>query len=620
MRPVQPGPYIFPGMGIDPRVHVKPSELDRSPFEIINRMGFFAKTKINLTGQFAMEWDLSKLITKGLKLRGMVTYDEYGLLRQFGTKLEGKSVFMPNYDDDTFTLSDPGDDPALLNIQRNTNSNYAINAQAALNYARTFGKHDVTAMMLAQRDYWENGAQIPFNVIGLSSRFTYAYDSRYLAEFDFGYNGSEQFNPNKRFGFFPAFSFGWVVSNENFMKKQLWLDNLKFRYSRGKVGNDQLGGTRFLYQDNIQVVGGQYVGGLGTAAYGHVEQGLLGNKSITWETATKDNFGFDLGLFKVFTLSFNYYKENRKDILISRQSVPAFQGIALGNIPKANMGRMKNSGIEVEFGFNKEIFKDFHLHINGNYGTNHNKVVYSDEPMRTDDYTCRYRQTGYRLGQCFGYKIDYSSNGGYYVSKEDIANGPKIAFGIPRPGDFKYIDKNKDGIIDEKDMVPIKWSAIPEITYGLNIACDYKGFDFSIFFTGLGRMSSMTSEDYFENKNLGNFFEYQRYTGWTQERYKNHKKITYPALTTLSGGTSLVANDYFIQNRSFLRLKNLEFGYTFPKSFLSSAGVKTFRIYISGQNLYEWDHLKCKSVDPELSTGVQYPITKLLNFGLNIKF
>jgi TonB-linked SusC/RagA family outer membrane protein len=416
MRPNQPGPYVFPGMGIDPRVSVKPNELDRSPFEVINRMGFFTSTKINLSSQFALEWDLSRLVTKGLSIRGMLTYEEYGLLRQYGQKLEGKSVITPNYDDDTFTMTDPGVDQYYLSIARNTDSNYSINAQASLNYARTFGKHDITAMILAQRDYWESGAQIPFNVIGLSSRIAYGYDSRYFAEFDFGYNGSEQFNPNKRFGFFPAYSFSWVASNEKFMKNISWLDNLKFRVSTGKVGNDQLGETRFLYQDNIQVVSGQYVGGLGTAAYGHVNQGLLGNKQITWETATKDNYGFDLGLFKMFTFSFNYYKENRRDILITRQSVPAFQGISLSNIPKANMGRMKNSGFEMEFGFNKEIFKDFHLRINGNYGTNHNKVVYYDEPIRTDDYACRYRQTGYRLGQNFGYKIDYSSNGGYYVS------------------------------------------------------------------------------------------------------------------------------------------------------------------------------------------------------------
>jgi TonB-linked SusC/RagA family outer membrane protein len=619
MRPMQPGPLVFPGMGIDSRVMVQPDGLDRSPYDIINRYGYARRTKINLTGQGALEWDLSTLITKGLKIRGMVTYDEYGMQSQNGSHIESHSTFTPDYEHDTFTLTKPADNSPMT-IARGTDANYSINGQAAITYARTFDKHDVTGMLLGQRDYWESGAQIPFNVIGLSGRFAYGYDSRYLAEFDFGYNGSEQFNPDKRYGFFPAYSLGWVASNEKFMKSFTWLNNLKFRFSTGKVGNDQLGGTRFLYQDNIQVVGGGYVGGLGTAAYSQVNQGLLGNKEITWETATKNNYGIDLGLFKVFTFSFNYYTENRKDILITRQSVPAFQGISLGNVPKANMGKMKNHGIEIEFGFNKQIFNGFNLRVNGNFGTNRNKVVFADEPIRTEDYACRYRQTGYRLGQCFGYKIDYSSNGGYYVSAEDIANSPKIQFGTPRPGDFKYIDENNDGKIDEKDQVPIKWSAIPEITYGLNIACDYKGFDFSIFFTGIGRMSSMMAGNLFENGRSGCYYDFQRFTGWTQERYDNHEKISYPALTTLAGGTSLVANDYFIQDRSFLRLKNLQIGYTLPKSLLSFMRVKSCRVYVSGQNLCVWDHQKCKSVDPEQGSGIQYPITKMWNFGVNVNF
>lgn len=621
MLPCQAGPTTIAGFGVPSGALISPLNMDRSPFEVTDRRGFYNYTEVNLASQFALDWDLGKLVTPGLSVKGMISYDNYGYTHREGNKTEISYYVVPDYDAGTFVYSLHNSSPSALSLSRDYYSNYSINAQASVNYHRIFGaKHDVGAMVLGQRDYWESGAQIPFNVIGLSARATYGYDSRYLAEFDMGYNGSEQFAPSKRFGFFPAFSFGWIMSNESFLKKVKWLDNLKLRYSNGKVGNDQMGGSRFLYMDNIQVSGTSYVGGLGTPAIRSISQGLLGNKKITWELAHKQNWGIDVTLFNSFSFSLDYFNENRSHILISRGSVPGFQGIDLGDIPKVNAGKMKNHGFEGEISYNKDITKDWHISIRANYATNKNKVTFYDEAIKPADYCSRYDVTGYSWGQCFGYKIDRSSNDGFYVSEDDIKkSGLTYSFGTPRPGDFKYQDLNHDGVIDDKDKVPIKYSTIPGINYGFNFATSYKGFDFSIFFQGLAHYSMYyQGQGVWENIQHGYYFKYQR-TAWTPERWANHQKITYPALTS-THDISQQPNDYFIQNRAFLRLKNLEVGYTLPKRSLIFMGITSCRFYISGQNLYCWDHLHTTHLDPEQNNPYGYPITKMFNFGLNINF
>ncbi len=623
MMPCQAGPVTIDGYGVPTGLVVSADNMYRPPFDMINRRGFHHYTHVNIASQFILDWDLSKLVTKGLSMKGMISYDSYGYTAQEGTKSEITYHVIPDYNNGTFVYSlDNSSAEKALSIARGFGSNYLINAQASINYHRVFGsKHDIGAMILGQRDYWESGAQIPFNVIGLSGRATYAYDQRYLAEFDMGYNGSEQFAPSKRFGFFPAFSFGWIISNESFMKNYKWLDNLKLRYSNGKVGNDQMGSDRFLYQDNIQVSTSSYVGGLGTSSIRSISEGLLGNKNITWEVAHKQNFGIDISIFKSLSLSLDYFNEKRSHILITRQSIPIYQGTDLDNIPKENIGKMDNHGIEGEITYNKQITKDWHVQFKGNYALNKNKVTFYDEVQRSSDYSCPYQVQGYSLGQCFGYKIDRSSNDGYYVSQDEIKNsGLTYSFGTPRPGDFKYVDENKDGVIDVKDEVPIKYSSVPGINYGFSFATTYKGFDFSIFFQGLAHYSKYYSgEGVFENAvTSGYYFKYQR-TAWTQQRWANHEKITYPALTS-THDISQQPNDFFVQNRGFLRLKDIEFGYTLPKNALHFMGVTSCRFFFGGQNLYCWNHLHTDHLDPEQSNPAGYPITKMFNLGLNVNF
>ncbi len=618
--PITPGPLTIDGFGVEPGQIVDPGYLDRSAFEVMNRMGYRNTMRSNLNGTFGADWNLATLITKGLSLKGMISYDSYASTTVQGAKLEPLYRATVNYDTDELSYTVFRPDENRLSVGRSVSSRYNINVQGSLHYKRNFGKHDVTGLILGQRDFWEtNGGEIPYNVIGLVGRTTYGYDNRYLAEINMGYNGSEQFSPTKRFGFFPAFSLGWVLSNERFLKEHPVLTNLKLRGSHGKVGNDQMDGKRFLYQSDITMGGGP----LGSLSQGRgVNQGLLGNPNITWETAKKTNVGLDVQLFKDLDLAFDVYQERRSDILLTRGTVPSLQGVPLGNIPKVNMGIVNNKGFEIEYHYRKIFSDKLTLRSNGNLGFNKNKVVFLDEARRGESYSYRYTTTGFPLHQAWGHRIDYSNGNGYFNSKEELdeyLSRITYSFGVPRVGDFKYIDLNQDEVIDDKDVAPIKNSAIPGIIYGFDVGGTYKNWDFTVFFQGVGRYSTNFAEQgVWETTKEGNYFGYHR-TAWTEERYKNGENITYPALSTQLN-TNHRANDFFIMDRSFIRLKNVELAYTFNQKFLSHLGIKHLRAYISGQNLVTWDKLKMTHHDPEYNDAIGYPITKMYSFGCNIRF
>lgn len=512
-------------------------------------------------------------------------------------------------------------DESLLTLEKGADSRYNINLQAAIQYARIFNdKHIVSGLILAQRDNWESTAgEIPFNVLGIAARATYEYDYKYLAEVNIGYNGSEQFAPGKRFGFFPAVSVGWILSNENFLLDNPVLTNVKFRVSNGRVGNDQMGSSRFLYQSDITMSGGP----LPSLGRGQgVRQGLLGNPNITWEIADKQNYGIDLGIMDQLDISFDYFIENRTNILISRGTVPAFQGVPLGNIPKVNMGEVDNSGFELELSYRKHLAEDFNINIRGNYGYNHNVVKFIDEQIRDDSYVHRYRSTGYSIGQNWGYQIDYENGNGIFNSQEELdtyRENTQYGFGEPRVGDFIYKDLNDDGTVDDKDRTPIGYSSIPRVTYGAGVNLQYKAFDFSIFFQGVGKYSrNYGSQGVYENIIQGTYFDYHK-NAWTPERYAAGEEITYPALSTRST-TNHTANNFFIMDRSFVRLKNIDIGYTLPNHLTQVVGMSSLRVYLGGQNLLTWDNLRMGHLDPENNDSIGYPVTKMVNFGFNATF
>lgn len=620
--PISPGPVTDPRFGGVSDGVVGYNYLDRSAYEIINRRGFHTNKRKNLNTQFSVNWDLGELVTKGLSVNGMAAYDTYNIGVLEGRKKERVYNVRVDYDSETLSYSSSnGDKIEPLTMTSSRLSNYQIYVQGSINYARTFGKHNVTAMATAYRRFWEGtSADIPYNVLGTAARATYSFDDRYLVEGNLGYNGSEQFAPSKRFGLFPSGSIGWIASNESFLKGNKYLTWLKFRASYGLVGNDSMGGLRFLYQDDNKIQSGNgFVQGLGGKI---VKEGLIGNKSITWELSKKMNLGVEIGLFKDFRINVDYFTEKRDQILLKRRTVPSFQGVSSDYIPRVNMGKVDNHGVDVEVSYSHTFNRDFSISSRVNFGFNDNTVIELDEPMRSEEYAYQYHEEGFRLGQEFGYLIDWDSPGnGYFTSQDEIDNYYPYEFGgKPRVGDFVYKDVNGDGVIDQKDLSPIGYSTtVPGLNYGISLGLNFKGIDFNVLFSGLGRYSKYYSgQGVVEWTKQGTYFDWTR-NGWTEERYKNGEKITYPAIST-SQTVSHTENDFFIQNRSFLRLKNIELGYTLPERFLSKVGVKALRVYVSGQNLFVWDNLRITHIDPEQNNSYGYPITKNVTLGLNINF
>lgn len=620
--PISPGPVTDPRFGGVSDGVVGYNYLDRSAYEIINRRGFHTNKRKNLNTQFSVNWDLGELVTKGLSVNGMAAYDTYNIGVLEGRKKEQVYNVRVDYDSETLSYSSSNADKIEpLTMTSSRLSNYQIYVQGSINYARTFGKHNVTAMATAYRRFWEGtSADIPYNVLGTAARATYSFDDRYLVEGNLGYNGSEQFAPSKRFGLFPSGSIGWIASNESFLKGNKYLTWLKFRASYGLVGNDSMGGLRFLYQDDNKIQSGNgFVQGLGGKI---VKEGLIGNKSITWELSKKMNLGVEIGLFKDFRINVDYFTEKRDQILLKRRTVPSFQGVSSDYIPRVNMGKVDNHGVDVEVSYSHTFNKDFSISSRVNFGFNDNTAIELDEPMRSEEYAYQYHEEGFRLGQEFGYLIDWDSPGnGYFTSQDEIDSYYPYGFGgKPRVGDFVYKDVNGDGVIDQKDLSPIGYSTtVPGLNYGISLGLNFKGIDFNVLFSGLGRYSKYYSgQGVVEWTKQGTYFDWTR-NGWTEERYKNGEKITYPAISTTKT-VSHTENDFFIQNRSFLRLKNIELGYTLPERFLSKVGVKALRVYVSGQNLFVWDDLRITHIDPEQNNSYGYPITKNVTLGLNINF
>jgi TonB-linked SusC/RagA family outer membrane protein len=617
--PTDPGPTTVEGYGVPGNEIVAQSGQDRNTYGEINRRGYREEMTNNLNSSLSLDWGLD-FITKGLSAKGMIAFDSHASTVLQGVRsLDTYAFQVARSADETsgYNAIRTNQDPAIR-LSKEMRTRYYMNIQTSLNYARSFGSHNVTGMFLYQRDNWDQyGADLPYNVVGIVGRATYNYDNRYLAEFNYGYNGSEQFAPNNRFGSFPAFSFGWVVSNEKFLLDNNVLTNLKLRASRGLTGNDKLGSQRFLYQSFINMGAGVFP----TLGRGQsVIQGRMGNESLQWEMAKKTNLGVDVEILQSLGLTVDLFKEDRNKILIGRNTIPQLQGVPLGNIPRVNIGEVDNKGFEAELTYRKVVNKDFNFLIKGNYAYNKNRVVYADEVQYGEDYAYRNRVTGFSIGQQFGYKIDYSNGNGYINTQEELDNLPEYQVGgTPRLGDFKYVDVNKDEVINDRDMVPIGYPTIPRVTYALSGSLNYKKVDFSFLLTGVGQTHRYTNGWGVNEFALVGFYTGWHKQAWTAERYANGEEILYPALG-MSSGVSHQPNDFFIMNRSFLRLKTVEIGYTVPKKILNPLRVENVRVYMNGNNLLTFKKMPINTVDPEQSDALVYPLTRMFNFGLNITF
>lgn len=623
-HPVRPGQVV-----------ADPAQTLQNGYGNMNRCGYRLDTRSGLNAIATLNIDLARL-TPGLSLRGIASFESRGTSTNSGLKGFVSYKFDRNpggLNHPIFTFDGDNEEDDRLSLYRSVSSRWFLNAQAQANYNRTFNSlHAVTGMVMFQRDIRENdGGDIPFNMIGLSARATYAYDSRYLAEVNVGYNGTEQFAPGHRFGFFPAFSAGWVVTNEKFMeglRYSNFLTKLKLRASVGKVGNDGLGGTRFLYLDKITHAyhGGEYgIPSLGNS--GRIEVSMLGNRDIHWETAWKQNYAVDVTMFNNLDFTFDYYIEDRRDILIARNTVPLISGLNKNQLPRLNMGRIKNSGYETTANYRIPLKKDAYIAIGGNFSYNNNEVLEADEATLGADYAYRTRMTGHRLGQLWGYEIDYSvdpatgrDGSGFFNSKEQIKQIGLKYEGTPRPGDFIYRDLNGDGKINDRDLAPIGYSSmLPKIGYGVSLSGGWNNFDASIMFQGTGKYSKYYSGHGIYEESGTHYFPDMVNNRWSTERYAQGLPIDAPRLAN-SQSTSHVPNSYYIMDASYTRLKSAELGYTIPARAAKKAGFQNVRVYASGENLFTWQHLRTNSFDPEQRNILDYPLMRTYSFGLNISF
>jgi len=577
--------------------------------------GYYRATNtINETNfilDYKMDW-----LTKGLSAKGMASFDYDSYY---------KKMFKADFA--TYELNDRNNYESIdaynqfnsdgeLGYSKDNSTTYKLYMEAQINYARQFGKHDVTAMVLYNQNDYRYNSELAKRYQGLVGRVTYGYDDRYLAEFNAGYNGSENFLKGKRFGFFPAVSVGWRISKEEFMAStQEWLNNLKVRASYGEVGNDiyTVNGTsqRFLYQEKWSQIGNDYY--FGSSGKTGIYETQYPNLGVTWERAHKYNLGLEFGLWNgLLNGNIDVFYEKRNDILTAYLTRPQWVGVALA---AGNLGETKNSGYELELKHNKRINKDLSYNVGLTYSHARNEIISMDEPEQKTAYR---KREGNPIDQYFGLIAEG------FVTQADLNNQdfPVSTFGTVKVGDLKYKDVNGDGFIDDRDESRIGNSDIPENTYALSLGLNYKGWGFSIMFQGVDHVSRYyDAESMYAFVSGGKVKEHHlgRWNPEESEAY-NLQHATYPLLHYDNyGDHNQRTNSFFLKNGSFVRLKNIELSYTLPQNWSKLAGMSDCRLYMNANNLITWDHLDGLT-DPESNGSNRYPIMKTVNFGVNIKF
>ena len=514
----------------------------------------------------------------------------------------------------------------------------------SLNYSRSFGDHDVSALFLynqSKKYYPETKIDgkvfymdIPTAYVGYVGRMTYAYKKRYMVDLNAGYNGSENFAPDKRFGFFPAVSAGWILSEEKFMKKQKVIDFLKLRASYGIVGNDKMENARFLYMAGAWSGYNTVAKGQGSWQFGKdggtgllpdAKENTMGNPDVTWEKVAKQNYGIDLKMFDSrLSLTADVFFEKRKDILSTRNTLPAITDI---NLPKINLGKVNNHGYELSLGWNDRAGKvDYWLKANVSYAKN--KIIYMDEVVPNEPYMA---ETGRSTGLTYGYifdrflqKDDFDADGNLKKDENGRQILPQMALGTPRPGDALFKDLNGDGVINGDDKTRFGYAERPDYVFGFLGGLKWKNFEFSMQWTAAMNASRILDGEYrnaFGSTNSRMLLKFLADGRWPEENPNSR----FPRLTFMNKSHYLQTSDLWLMNGSYLRLKTAEISYTLPqKDFLKKVGIESVRFYCNGYNLLTlFSDLNDIDIDPEGVTdggNNNYPNIRIYNFGVNISF
>lgn len=618
-------PHLIPITYDDGRIPV-PLE-GKNPWALLTQTGFQREAKSKLESLFAIEQDL-KFILPGLKIKGLFSFDYYSLnkVTRPGTPFYYTAAEKRDPVTGELIFSEaPSEGKEFLDY--GISSEYGSNStyiEANLSYDRTIDDHYINALLLYnQRDY-DEGDQVPYRNHGFAGRASYTYSGRYIAEFNFGYNGSENFAPGKRLGFFPSVAAGWIISEEAFMMNLQVFDKIKIRASYGLVGNDKLDGRRFAYITTIDATDGYQFGSnsMGFKNYGGWREGDVGVLDLTWETVKKANLGIEFGLWNMLELQVDFFHDRREDIFIRRNNYPNSAGFA--ELPWANYGVVVNRGVDLQLNINKQITRDWFLSFRASGTFARNKIIEQDEDiLKVGTYRS---STGKSVGQIFGLIAD-----GVFTEDDftDLSTG-ELKSGIPNPsftervypGDIKYKDLNGDNKIDSKDETAIGGTVNPELVYGFGLNTSYKNFDFGFFFQGNGRTFRMIGRgnDFLPGAQRGrdgNIFS-NATDSWTEENPRSN--AFYPRLHLGYNANNTQASTWWLKDMSLLRMKNVELGYSLPKKYITISPITYGRVFVRGTNLF---HLsKFKLWDPELNTdnGLKYPIMSTYSVGLQLKF
>ena len=619
-------PFVHPARYSDGSIPLISNRAN--PWRTVTQQGYDFITSSKIQTLFSVEQDL-KMFTPGLKAKALFSFDRWNRSRRSRTA-KPATVFPATGRDEEgnliYSQFETGDE-SMGSEQGTEYGNTNVYFEADLLYNRRFGKFDVDAMLLYNQQAYDDGSIQDYRKQGLAGRLSTTFDNRYVAEFNFGYNGSENFAKGKRFGFFPSFAIGWLLSEEPFMESMKPIfHKIKFRASIGQAGDDNIGGRRFAYLGTLYTEQEGYKWGTnGQRDYikKGITEGEIGVDNLTWETVTKKNFGIELGLWNMLDFNFDIFREDRKDIFMQRTIIPTQTGFVTA--PWANFGKVKNQGIEMTLNFHKQWTKDLFTSAYANFTYAKNEVVEKDEP---DALKGTHRsQTGRSMNELWGLTAerlftydDFNEDG---TLKDGIPSQEGVGAVKLYPGDIKYVDVNGDGVITEEDEGFIGGTVDPRIVYGFGGVISYKNFDLNFFFQGTGDMYRVIGgQPYFlpggGTTTEGNAYAYNLDDRWTETNQDPY--AFWPRLTYGPNKNNYRASTWWKKDMSFLRCKTIEVGYTFPKAWFERFYVKSCRVFVSGNNLFCLSDFKLW--DPELGTndGLKYPMNRSVMFGIDVNF
>lgn len=601
-------PNVFPIFNADSSLAGN-SQYTNNPYGLLNSSGYSIYNVRNTDASFRTKYDLN-FFAEGLTAKAAVSFDSY--FEQTISRNKGFVVY-----EDSLVNERGVKNPATQQNSSSVGDNQRIfNVQFGLDYDRTFGLHYINGTLFAdQTSYAGDGSLMPHYYRGIMGRAYYVYNSRYIAQVSFAYQGSEQISDNKRYILFPAFSAGWILSEESFLKDNVaFINFLKIRASHGLTGNDSDIG--YFQKMSFFEKSGSYLIGDNLASFGGYREGALGNPDITSEKVQKTNFGIDATFFNNhLNLSADLFYEKTTDIIVDLNTIPRMLGSL--NIPTGNAGIVKNHGFELQMGYNNKS-GDFSYGILGNFSYAKNKII----EMQEQEYPFAFNyRTGHPIGSQFGLH-----SLGFFYDDVEINSSPLQTYGPVQPGDIKYQDLTLDYKVDIDDVTIIGRSWMPEMVYGVNLFLGYKGFDFNAFFEGIGNVNKKLSGaaywEFYPN-GLGKVMDHHN-DRWAYDPLAGidtRATATYPRLSIEGDNTNNKApnSDFWLKDASYLRFKSLEVGYTFTANVIKYLHLSSLRLFASGYNLLTFD--KIKVIDPESSgDGIAYPIQRIVNMGITVQF